>query len=55
MIGTLIALLTTLFVGLKLVGSITWPWLWVVSPLWIAVTLWLSFVGTILLLTWLVE
>lgn len=29
------SLLTTLFVGLKLTGYITWPWLWVVSPLWI--------------------
>ena len=27
--------LTVLFVGLKLTGHITWPWLWVLSPLWI--------------------
>ena len=29
-------LLTVLFVGLKLTGQITWPWLWVLSPLWIS-------------------
>lgn len=28
-------LLTVLFVGLKLTGYVAWPWLWVVSPLWI--------------------
>lgn len=27
--------LTVLFVGLKLTGHITWPWVWVLSPLWI--------------------
>lgn len=34
-------LLTILFIGLKLAGYIAWPWLWVLSPLWIpiAVTL----------------
>ena len=29
-------LLTVLFVGLKLTGQITWPWLWVLSPIWIS-------------------
>jgi hypothetical protein len=29
-------LLTVLFVGLKLTGHITWPWLWVLSPIWIS-------------------
>lgn len=28
-------LLTVLFIGLKLTGHITWPWVWVLSPLWI--------------------
>lgn len=27
--------LTLIFITLKLVGSITWPWLWVLAPLWI--------------------
>jgi len=28
-------LLAILFIGLKLGGVIAWPWLWVLSPLWI--------------------
>lgn len=27
--------LTLLFIALKLTGFISWPWLWVLSPLWI--------------------
>ncbi len=34
-------LLTVLFIGLKLTGHITWPWLWVLSPLWISLLLFL--------------
>lgn len=30
-------LLTVLFIGLKLVGSITWSWWWVLSPLWLGI------------------
>jgi len=26
--------LTIFFVGLKLGGIIAWPWVWVVSPMW---------------------
>jgi len=29
-------LLTILFIGLKLGGVIDWPWIWVVSPVWIS-------------------
>lgn len=36
-----ITLLTLLFVGLKLGGSITWSWWWVLSPLWIGIPLWI--------------
>ena len=32
-------LLTVLFIGLKLTGNITWPWVWVLSPLWISFVL----------------
>jgi len=31
--------LTIVFIVLKLCGVITWSWLWVLSPLWIAVAL----------------
>ena len=29
------SLLTVLFIGLKLTHYIDWPWIWVVSPMWI--------------------
>jgi hypothetical protein len=32
-------LLTVLFVGLKLTSVIAWPWLWVLSPIWIPLLL----------------
>ena len=32
-------LLTILFVGLKLTNVIAWPWLWVLSPIWIPLLL----------------
>lgn len=31
--------LTLIFVVLKLLGLIDWPWLWVLSPIWIPVLL----------------
>ena len=31
--------LTALFIILKLCGVISWPWLWVLSPLWIGFAL----------------
>lgn len=31
--------LTILFVGLKLTNVITWSWWWVLSPLWISLSL----------------
>lgn len=41
--------LTILFIGLKLGGVITWPWLWVLSPLWIPIALLLG-IGIIALI-----
>lgn len=32
-------LLTIAFIVLKLVGVIDWPWIWVLSPLWISFAL----------------
>lgn len=28
-------LLTILFIALKLIGVITWSWIWVIAPIWI--------------------
>ena len=41
--------LTILFVGLKLTGQITWPWVWVLSPLWISALIFLAIVAVILI------
>lgn len=32
-------LLTIVFITLKLTGVITWPWIWVLSPLWMVISL----------------
>jgi hypothetical protein len=42
-------LLTILFIGLKLTGNITWPWVWVLSPLWISALIFLAIVAVILI------
>ena len=31
--------LTLLFIGLKLTGYITWSWIWVLSPIWISISI----------------
>lgn len=35
------SLLTIVFIVLKLIGVITWSWIWVLSPLWIGTVFWL--------------
>lgn len=38
-------LLAIVFITLKLCGIISWPWVWVLAPLWIPLALVLAFVG----------
>lgn len=45
-------LLTVLFVGLKLTGHITWPWIWVLSPIWISLLIGLTVLGIIYLVAY---
>jgi len=40
-IGTM-GVLTIVFIVLKLVGTITWSWWWVLSPLWLPITVVIS-------------
>lgn len=40
-------LLFLLFLTLKLLGKISWSWVWVTSPLWISVGLTLVFLGIV--------
>ena len=35
----LCGVLTTIFVVLKLIGVIDWPWVWVLAPFWISLIL----------------
>ena len=37
-------LVTIVFIVLKLCGVISWSWLWVLSPLWISVVVWVVLV-----------
>lgn len=46
----ILGVLVVIFVVLKLVGFIAWPWLWVLSALWIGALVFMFFVA---LLTWL--
>jgi hypothetical protein len=36
-------LLAILFIGLKLGHVINWPWIWVLSPLWLGLAIGLTF------------
>jgi len=44
-------LLTIVFIVLKLTGTITWSWWWVLSPLWIGIILFILIIVVYLLLS----
>ena len=44
-----LGLLTLLFIGLKLTGYITWSWIWVLSPLWVPISIALILFSAIIL------
>lgn len=43
------AVLTLIFITLKLCGVITWSWLWVLAPLWIGWAVVLLVIGVVAL------
>ena len=45
----LLTTLTLILVALKLTGNLSWPWLWVLSPLWITGLLFFLAFGFILI------
>ena len=47
-------LLTILFIGLKLTNYIDWPWLWVLSPIWIPIAIVLGFVAIVIVIKYLI-
>jgi hypothetical protein len=40
-----VSLLTIVFITLKLIGKITWSWLWVLSPMWISTIVGILLIG----------
>ena len=44
-------LLTLLFIGLKLTNFIDWPWIWVLAPFWLPLTMLILFIFISLFLT----
>ena len=48
-------LLTIVFITLKLIGYIHWPWWWVLAPMWIAAILWVVIVGGTLIFLWIID
>ena len=44
----LVSTLVTLFIILKLTKIISWPWLWVFSPIWITMIIAIVVFGSIL-------
>lgn len=43
-----ISLLTAIFIVLKLLHAISWPWIWVFSPIWISGLAAVLMFGTVL-------
>ena len=39
-----VGMLTILFIALKLTGIISWSWLWVLAPVWIAASVGIVFI-----------
>lgn len=46
-------LLTVVFIALKLTGNIAWPWVWVLSPLWISFLIGVVFLAIAFLIAYL--
>ena len=47
-----IGALTILFIALKLLGVLSWRWLWVLSPIWISVLIWVVIVVIAVVAGW---
>lgn len=46
-----LGLLTIVFIVLKLIGEISWGWVWVLSPIWIPITVLLVSLGIIVVIS----
>ena len=50
-----IEMLTLLFIALKLTGYIDWPWVWVVSPLWLTLSVCVLLACLAVMIDWLLD
>ena len=48
-------LLTIVFIVLKLLGVISWSWLWVLSPIWISTILGIALIVIAVILYWIID
>ena len=46
-----VGLLTIVFITLKLLGKITWSWVWVLSPIWISASIYVAVIIIALIAT----
>lgn len=42
--GMILGMLGILFIGLKLTNHIDWSWVWVLTPFWAPIILWLTLI-----------
>lgn len=45
-----LGILAIVFIVLKIIGKITWPWIWVLAPIWIP---FIITVALLIFITWL--
>ena len=43
-------LLAIVFITLKLIGTIDWPWVWVLSPIWVPIALVIAIISIVFLI-----
>ncbi len=43
-------LLAIVFITLKLIGTIDWPWIWILSPIWLPIALVIAIVSIAVLI-----
>ena len=53
--GLFSTLLLVAFIVLKLCHVIEWAWIWVLSPLWIPLALWLVIFVVVLFISWIAD
>ena len=53
--GGFTTLLTILFIAFKLTGIIDWGWLWVLSPIWISISLFIIILIIVIIVAFIIS